>query len=200
LAAIALRVDSAPVRFGRIWILASALVLCLGLAACGKKSHPTTAESENNGAYLYVGPVTFQLQVSRELNPYSAEDSQYLSGLPTGTKAPTPSQLWYGVFLWAKNQSNRDASTNDSFVIEDTQGNKYYPIALNPSVNRYAWMSEMLRPSATQPGPDTAASWAPTQGALLLFKLNTSVYSNRPLTLYIYAAGESKPSTISLDL
>jgi len=40
----------------------------------------------------------------------------------------------------------------------------------------------------------------PTQCGLLLFKLNTAVYSNRPLSLEIYAPGDARPSSISLDL
>ncbi len=35
---------------------------------------------------------------------------------------------------------------------------------------------------------------------MLLFKLNTSVYNNRPLTLEIQLSGASQVSTISLDL
>jgi hypothetical protein len=35
---------------------------------------------------------------------------------------------------------------------------------------------------------------------LLLFKLPTSIFSNRPLTLEINAPGESTPSSVSLDL
>ena len=176
-------------------------MLALGLGACGgQEAHRTDAGAENNGVYIQAGPITYQLAVSRVLNPYSTEDSQYLTGLPAGAHGPKPDELWYGVFLWAKNQSKHDASTAYIFVIEDTQGTRYYPIAVNSAVNRYAWTAQTLRPSATEPGPDTMASFGPTQGGLLLFKLNTSVYSNRPVTLYIYAPGESKPSTISLDL
>jgi hypothetical protein len=57
-----------------------------------------------------------------------------------------------------------------------------------------------LQPSATQPLADTTASYGPTQGQLLLFKLPTNVYSNRPITLQIHSPGQSTPSTISLDL
>jgi hypothetical protein len=35
---------------------------------------------------------------------------------------------------------------------------------------------------------------------LVLFRLSTAVYSNRPLTLDIYASGQSKPTTVALDL
>jgi hypothetical protein len=108
--------------------------------------------------------------------------------------------MWYAVFLQAKNQSDSAAKTSDTFDIVDTQGNKYYPLALNPSQNPYAWQSMTLEPSAVEPGADTTASFGPTQGRLLLFKLPTQVYSNRPLTLQIHSPGQSTSSSISLDL
>ena len=46
----------------------------------------------------------------------------------------------------------------------------------------------------------STAAGGPTGGALLLFKLPTSVYANRPLTLEINVPGRTTPSTISLDL
>jgi hypothetical protein len=44
------------------------------------------------------------------------------------------------------------------------------------------------------------ASFGPTQGGLLLFKLDTSVYDNRPLTLEIRGPSGRVWGTISLDL
>jgi hypothetical protein len=180
--------------------LACSLALLLGLAACGQTTQATNAGADNNGAYVGAGDVTYQLEISRELNPYSTEDSQYLAGLPTSAMAPKPDELWYGVFLWAKNQTKHPQTTTDRFDIVDTEGNRYYPLRLDSAVNQYAWTAQTLQPSGTEPGPDTIAGFGPTQGRLLLFKLGTSVYSNRPLTLEIYAPGQARPSTISLDL
>jgi hypothetical protein len=174
--------------------------MLLGLAACGSARHPADATAENNGYYIRAGAITYQLQVSRELNQYATEDHQYLTGLPAGTPAPNPEQLWYGVFLWAKNNSKSPVPTADQFDIVDTQGNKYYPVALNATANQYAWAAETLQPLGTEPAPDTTASFGPTQGALVLFKLNTTVYANRPLTLEIHAPGQNTAATISLDL
>jgi hypothetical protein len=87
-----------------------------------------------------------------------------------------------------------------SFDIVDTQGNKYYPVPVNPQVNPYAWTEQTLKPLGTEPAPDTTASFGPTQGRLLLFKINTSAYANRPLTLEINAPGQANPSSVSLDL
>ncbi len=181
----------------RLWIIACALGLTIGLAACGQVSQPVSAL--NNGVYVDAGPVTYQLQVSRELNPFAVEDRQYLAGLPVGTAPPNANELWYGVFLWAKNQTSRAQPTADSFAIVDSNGDRFFPLKLNPAVNGYAWTQQTLLPSAEEPAPNTTASYGPTQGGLLLFKLPTTVYSNRPLTLQIFAPGGHRGS-ISLDL
>jgi hypothetical protein len=175
--------------------------VALGVAACGHKTaHPTVADANNDGVYVDAGPITYQLQISRELNQYSSEDAGYLAGLPAGTAQPGAQQEWYGVFLWAKNQTHHAAPTTDNFVVVDTQGNRYYPVKLNRAVNPYVWTSQTLQPLQIEPGPDTTANYGPTQGGLVLFKLNTSAYSNRPLSLEILGTSNQKLATISLDL
>src|ERR1700758_4745316 len=106
---------SASVSVRRVWILVCALALAVGIAACGQVSQPVS--SENDGVYVDAGPVTYQLQVSRQLNQYAVEDHQYLAGLPAGQATLTPDELWYGVFLWAKNQTNEFHATSDNFTI-----------------------------------------------------------------------------------
>jgi hypothetical protein len=183
----------------RLLALPCAALLVFGLGACGRRStHPATADANNDGAYVDAGPITYQLQVSRELNPYSIEDRSYLLGV--SSTALSASQEWYAVFLWAKNQTNEPATTTDSFDIRDTQGNHYYPVPINPALNPYAWTAQRLAPSATEPAPGTPAFYSATQGRELLFKINDTAYSNRPLTLEIHAPGQAHPSTISLDL
>lgn len=191
---------SASVSARRLWILACAVALAVGLAACGQEAVPPS--TLNDGVYVDAGPVTYQLQVSRELNPWGTEDKNYLVGLPSGTTSTelTGNQFWYGVFLWAKNQTNASHLTSDDFNIMDSSGNLYYPLHLDSAVNQYAWTSQLLEPGATQPTPSTTAYYGPTGGGLLLFKLPTSVYSNRPLTLQIYPPGGGHPAVISLDL
>jgi hypothetical protein len=185
----------------RLLPLLGALALAAGLSACGhKEAHPTQADANNNGGYIDAGPVTYQVEISRELNPYSTEDAAYVKGLPGGTTPPSPAQLWYGVFVWAKNQTHHDQTTVKDFEITDTQGNTYYPLKLDPNVNTFAWTSQTLAPNEVEPGPDTVASRGPTQGGLLLFKLNTTVYSNRPLTLWLLGSAGKKLGSISLNL
>ncbi len=180
----------------RLSALAGCAALILGLSACGEQSHPTYADTE--GFYVDAGPITYQVQISRQLNQYSTEDSGYLAGV-TDAK-PAPDQAWFAVFLWAKNQTKHAAMTSDSFDLVDTQGIKYHPIQINSQVNQLAWTPQTLQPGGTEPAPDSLASFGPTQGQELLFKINNSAYSNRPLALEIYAKGQSKPSRVSLDL
>jgi hypothetical protein len=192
----------AAVTLRRSLIALCGLLLVVGLAACGHASpHQNFADANNDGDYVSAGYITYQLQISRELNQYSTEDSAYLKGLPSGVSPSLgPDQLWYGVFLWAKNQSGRKATTSDNFEVVDTQGNVYHPVRLDPHVNPFAWTSQTLPNLATYPGPNTVASEGATQGGLLLFKVSTDVYSNRPLTLYILGPGNRRLGGISLNL
>ncbi len=192
--------SGAPMRALRHRAIACLVLLAaaVALSACGSAKHPLDATADNNGFYVKLGDINYQLQVSRELNQYSTEDHQYLAGLPAGS-SPAPNQLWYGVFLYAVNKSNSTATTTDTFQIVDTQDQVYKPTTL-PAANGWAWTAQTLQPLQTEPGPESTASDGPTQGGLVLFKLPTSVYNNRPLTLEIFAQGQLKPATISLDL
>lgn len=183
--------------------LACSVPLALGIAACGnKQSHPTSPPDANGSAstgfYVDAGPITYQVQISRELNPFSVEDREYVKG--ASATPPRQDEEWFAVFMWAKNQTHSDQTTTDSFDIVDTQGKTYYPVPLNPSVNPYTWTTQTLPPGRTEPQPDSTAYYGPTLGGEVLFKISTTAYANRPLTLEIHAAGQAKPSTVLLDL
>jgi hypothetical protein len=192
----------AAVTLRRSLIVLCGLLLTVGIAACGHQSpHQNFADANNDGDYVSAGFVTYQLQLSRELNQYGTEDASYIKGLPAGVSPNVgPNQLWYGVFLWAKNQSGHAATTTSNFEITDTEGNVYRPVRLNTAVNPFAWTSTTLKNLGTYPGPNSVASEGATQGGLLLFKVSTSVYSNRPLTLYILGPGNRRLGGISLNL
>lgn len=149
--------------------------------------------------YFNVGPVTYQIQSSRELNPYQPDDVQYFAGL-SGAQQIAPSDFWFGVFLWAKNQSGAAQPTADTFKIVDSSGASYSPVALNQSTNPYAWSQQTLDHNQVEPDPGSTAGLGPNGGGLILFKLPYTVYDNRPLTLDVYAPGATTPSQVSLDL
>lgn len=190
----------------RLPLLAVAAAMALAVSGCGVTNRPAkptgvSQDALSNGAepYFWNGPITYQVQVSRQLNPFDSYDVEYLSGV-RGAQSISAQQFWFGVFLWAKNQSGRTATTADRFTITDSNGNVYSATPLNPGLNPYAWTSQKLGPDAIEPVADSAAADGSTGGGLILFKLNQSVYSNRPLTLKVYTPGVAKPSVVSLDL
>ena len=180
----------------RLLTVATLLSASVLVAACGVH-HPNLADANNDGTYVVAGPMTYQLQVSRELNRYATEDSGYLAGLPKKDATLSPQQLFFGVFMWAKNRTKQPQKTTALFDIVDTQGNVYHPIFYS---NPYVWTSRSLQPGAIEPDKNTTAGFGPTAGGLLLFKLSTDVYSNRPLTLEIRGDTGKVWGTISLDL
>jgi hypothetical protein len=198
------------VNVRRFWILACALAVAFAVTACGSSKHAPSkpgvltghevGNEVNDGSYIQAGPITYQLEVSRELNPYSIQDAPYVKGLPAGFPPPTANQIWYGVFLWAKNQHHKAYRTSDNFEIVDTQGDVYRPVKLNTALNPWAWTSQLLQKNDTEPGENSVQSEGESQGGLLLFKLDISAYANRPLTLYVLNPSGQKLGSISLDL
>ena len=63
----------------RVTLLVASALAATALAACGhKQANPTTADTE--GSYVRAGDVTYQVQLSRQLNPYATEDHSYFAG------------------------------------------------------------------------------------------------------------------------
>jgi hypothetical protein len=190
----------------RLPLLLAVGVLALGVSGCGLTGRPakpanvTQDELSNGGEpYFWSGPITYQVEISRQLNPFDSYDVQYLSGVQ-GAQDISAQQFWFGVFLWAKNQSGHIAASADKFEIVDSAGDVYTPTPLNASVNPYAWTPLKLSPNEIEPIADSAGSDSSPGGGLILFKLNQSVYTNRPLTLKVFAPGAKKASSVSLDL
>lgn len=186
-----------PVRSARIAsalgkpsLLALALASALALGACSDNSHTrvTTGtyagESGQNAPYLNVGPLTYEVQLSRELNPSDTEDSAYLAGLTPAQRRVRPGEEWFAVFLQVYNESSAPHLAATNIAIGDTQGNVYTPI-VPPLANEFAYRGGVLGPKARIPALDTVAANGPTQGALLLYKIKVVSLDNRPLELRI---------------
>lgn len=192
-------------RAYRLPLLLAVAALAVGVSGCGilQRTNQSGVSQDQLSAggepYFWAGPVTYQVQISRQLNAYDTADVQYLAGV-AGAQDLNAQQFWFGVFLWAKNQTNRYVKTTDTFKLVDSNGDVFTPVPLNASVNPYAWTAQTLSPDAIEPVADSAASDSSTGGGLILFKLTQNVYSNRPLTLEVFAPGSSKPSMVSLDL
>ena len=182
-------------------MLLAALLAALTLAACGGEKDPTT-NGDSEGSYIQAGPLVYQVQVSRELNPFNVEDAQYLEGLPAGTPKPAADQEWFAVWLRVQNPTDQVHPRAHDFRIVDTLGTVYEPIPLSPA-NPSAYEPGNVATSQGQPvypNPESVAGGSPTNGAMLLFKLNTTAYANRPLELQIVPPDGGKPSSVTLDL
>ena len=112
-------------------------------AGCGDKQSVVTF-APDEGTYVQVGPLSYQVQISRYLNPGDIEDKAYLSGLPAGTQVDQKGQLWFGVFIRIKNYSKQTQipPPSSGYVIDDTEGDQFHPVALNRKLNWYAYKPE----------------------------------------------------------
>jgi hypothetical protein len=176
--------------FGKPSLLALLLVSSLALSACSDDSHTrvTTGtyagESGQNAPYLNVGPLIYEVQLSRELNPADTEDSSYLAGLTPAQRKVGPGEEWFAVFLQVYNESSAPQMAATSLTISDTQGNIYTPVVPAPT-NEFAYRAGSLASKARIPALDTVAANGPTQGVLLLYKIKLVSLDNRPLELKI---------------
>jgi hypothetical protein len=168
-----------------------AVLVLLVLGGCGSSHTKVTTgtyagESGASAPYLDVGPLTYQVQLSRQLNPYDIGDSPYLQDLPPAEQRLEAGQEWFGVFIQVYNHNSRahPAASPPTVTILDTQGNLYVPVEPGPS-NQFAYRGGLVPGNGRLPELDTVASSGSTQGALLLYKIQTVSLDNRPLTVRV---------------
>jgi hypothetical protein len=176
-------------RLRKLSLLGLVLLAAVTLGACGdshtKVSTGTYAgESGQNAPYLDVGPLVYEVQLSRELNPNDEEDAQYLQGLSAEQQKLAPGQEWFGVFLQVYNNGSQPQTAASDIAISDTQQNSYIPI-FPASSNPYIYKAGAVPAKEHLPIADSIAFEGPTQGALLLFKIQVVSLDNRPLTIKI---------------
>ncbi len=186
---------------------AVALAACaaLALGACGDAHTRVTTgtyagASGKNAPYLNVGPLIYEVQISRQLNPYNVEDAQFLKGLTPAQRALAPGEEWFGVFMQVYNNTAEPHPIATNLTISDTEGNTYYPIVPD-STNPFAYRGELLAAKSQVPAPNTIAANGPTQGALLLYKIKVISLDNRPLELKIVdPAQPTQTASAELDV
>ena len=178
--------------------LALLLVLAasLALAACGKENE-TTKVGETEATYLTLGGLKYQVQISRQLNPFDTEDRAYVQGVDDTT--PLGQDAWFGVFMRVQNPTDRALFATSDFEIHDTQGNVYRPLPL-PATNEFRYEAQEVQPDNMLPAPGSPAFNGPIRGSLLLFRLKRESFENRPLELIIRQSGVSGEATVALDV
>jgi hypothetical protein len=173
----------------RTTFAALAALAALALGACGDSHTRVTTgtyagSSGKNAPYLNVGPLVYEVQISRELNPYDTEDSSYLLGLTPAQRALHPGEEWFGVFMQVYNNSSLPHPVATNITITEALGNVYHPLAIGPT-NLFAYRPGLAPADGRVPALNTVAADGPTQGALLLFKIKVLSLNNRPFTLKI---------------
>lgn len=176
---------------------AIAIAAATSLTACGE-THPTSAATE--GIYVNTGGLKYQVQISRQLNPWDNEDRDYLIGRTGANANLAPNQDWFGVFLRVFNTSNSPHPAAQQFYIEDTTGKRFNPVPLNQQVNVVAYQPLTVAPGNSIPVPNSLASTNPTQGGLVLFKIPVGSFANRPLELHIVPPAGGPQATVDLDV
>ncbi len=188
-------------------LAALAVLAALALGACGDSHTKVTGgtyagESGANAPYLNVGPLTYEVQISRELNPYDTEDSSYLSGLTPAQRYVAPGEEWFAVFLQVYNTTETPhlSASARSTAITDTQGLLYRP-TIPASTNPFAYTATYVPAKGRLPELNTIAASGPTQGLLLLYKIKLISLDNRPLKLHIVdPLDPSQAATAELDV
>jgi hypothetical protein len=193
-------------RLRKLSTLPLALLAIFALGACGDSHTKVTTgtyagESGAAAPYLDVGPLKYQVQLSRQLNPANSEDAAYLEGLTPVQRRLAPGQEWFGVFMQVYNVGSKPALASTGLTVSDTQRNVYLPTVPGPS-NLYAYRGGLVRAEGGRiPEPGTTAAYGGTQGALLLYKIQVASLDNRPLELKIvnpYDLGETASAELDV--
>lgn len=193
-------------RRRKLLALAGAALIAVSLAACGgdsevKETSGTYAGEGGVGApYLSVGPLVYQVQISRALNPYDTEDSAYLQGLSASQRQLHPGEEFFAVFMQVLNETNSSHKAASEITISDIEGNVYRPIEPDQS-NLFAYRPEATVPAKNQlPTPSSIASSAPINGLMLLYKIKLESLEYRPLKVKIVSpTNPSETASAELD-
>jgi len=196
-----------------------ALALCAAVfaAGCGEEEELHVVEGEP----LELGELSYNVQITRLLNPDDPEDEGYLAG----QERPEPGHAYLGVFLTVHNDGDEDADLPYAFKVRDTQAAEgsshglgiYDPIpsgsvyALQlpgqeepPSADFPEGTIDDLQPTTVPadgeiPVPDTTAADGVIGGAMLLFLVDQNVAENRPLELEVPGDG-GESGFVELDI
>jgi hypothetical protein len=171
----------------------------LAVGACGDKE-ARTLHGDTEGSYVDVGPMKYQVQISRLLNPTDPEDRGYLIDLPAG-ESLGPKEEWFAVFMRVENGSEGAAPVASRYEIVDTQENRYTPVQMGPK-NVFAYRAGTLGAHQILPFSSSPAGQNSIQGAMLLFKIPVENFANRPLELRIAppAGAGTAVGTVDLDV
>jgi hypothetical protein len=167
-----------------------ALLGALLLAACG-------AEEEElhviEGEPIEHEDTSYNVVISRFLNPADEEDSAYLVGQPR----PPEGEQYFGVFLQIENESEEATTLPETMTVIDTLDEEYEPVETESPYSLP--LGGPLPAGEEYPLANSVAADGPTGGSLVLFLIQESSTENRPLELEV-PLSSSETATVELDI
>src|SRR4051795_6363119 len=112
----------------------AAVGAALALGACGNKT-VSIHGGETEGIYLDVGPLKYQVEISRQLNPSIPEDRTFLSDVAQGDRNLGDEDRWFAVVVRIENETDQAQPPAAAYTITDPEGREYRPVSpgrLNP--------------------------------------------------------------------
>jgi hypothetical protein len=176
-----------------------AVVASLAVAGCGNKEELVTL-GETEGIYVTVDGLKYQVQLSRILNPASAEDQAYVRGVAPADEELEQDEVWFGIFMRVENDGDEPRPAADEFVIRDTQEAEFEPLGLDRESNVYAYEPREIPAGNVLPMLGAPAYDNTVGGALILFKVKTGSLYNRPLELEIASPSGGDDAVVDLDV
>ena len=182
-------------RIAAVPLVIALLAVAAGVTACGSGDATTTAndtEGVVEGEPIDIGGLSYNVQITRFLNPDDTEDAEYLVGQPP----VKPDMEYLGVFMVIENDSDEAIQSASDYTVIDTLEQRFEPAE---SESPYALDIGAEVPANGQlPIPDTTAATGPNQGSLVIFPVSDDVSENRPLKLEIQTADGA--GEITLDI
>ena len=181
-------------------LLLIALLVAVPLAGCGNKESEVKS-GETEAAYLDLGDLRYQIQISRQLNPRDVEDRAYLTGVDPAQARLGKDEAWFAVFVRVENPHEAAHVAATQFELSETSGKIYRPVRI-ARTNPFAYLGGSVAGHQTLPlNGSVAQANESINGALVLFKVKTASFANRPLELKIL--GPTVPQdvvTVDLDV
>lgn len=177
-------------------VVLAAVLGALALAGCGTEHEEAVVEGEP----VEVGDLSYNVQLTRFLNPGDPEDAAYLEGVP-----PAPRGTQYlGVFMIVENEGSEPARLPTEMEVTDTRAEAGDGLVghgqLQQGESDYALkLGSELAPGEELPQPGTTAASGPIRGAMVLFQVEADVTENRPLELEIPGEG-GESGHVELDI
>ena len=160
-------------------VLAAVVAIAAGVLLSGCDTAPENADQVIEGQGIKIDDLLFNVQITRELNPFDTEDKAYL----VGQKPLGPDEYYLGVFMRVQNEGDTSAQVPTDMSVVDTIGDTFKPL---PSDSLFALkLGDTLHGGDQLPEGESVAANGPIQGSMVLFRIDSSAIQDRPLTLHI---------------